>query len=369
MWSRGFFASLLFHVLVAIVILVGIPLDLPKPEQEETVSVEIVPPPEEEKAKEKAPKEAPTPAPPPPQQSAKAEKPPEQAEQKPSPQAAEKVQEDAKEPPSPAPEQYRPVFQFGEKDGGPEQATQGTSATEEPETDNAASEEARKSDDSDVVNDAGGRNAADGKDEAADRTAENAQPPSAAAEGMTETEKPVDPSPPVELASPGEGAAPSISKTENAAAPRNATETASESGHKSGGGPAASQTKDGSAKPALKKAKKLFSAKANDDPMAAVALGIMSRSQRGAVLCNSELGAQLANGSPQYAASRLPMPPLTSGNVIDTQTAFSTRSQWYDVTFRCEVDKDATKVLSFAYDVGPAIPKSEWKKRRLPTPY
>jgi hypothetical protein len=34
--------------------------------------------------------------------------------------------------------------------------------------------------------------------------------------------------------------------------------------------------------------------------------------------------------------------------------------------FRCEVDADATKVVSFAYDVGDPVPRAQWRSRGFP---
>ena len=46
--------------------------------------------------------------------------------------------------------------------------------------------------------------------------------------------------------------------------------------------------------------------------------------------------------------------------------AFRADLKWYHLGYRCEVDGDAMKVVSFAYRVGTPIPRSEWKQRGLP---
>ncbi|RVC65478.1 DUF930 domain-containing protein, partial [Mesorhizobium sp. M2A.F.Ca.ET.046.02.1.1] len=49
------------------------------------------------------------------------------------------------------------------------------------------------------------------------------------------------------------------------------------------------------------------------------------------------------------------------------QAAFSTTTQWYDLSFRCEVDADATRVLSFNFRVGGLVPPGDWTRRRFPS--
>ncbi|TCR06922.1 uncharacterized protein DUF930 [Neorhizobium sp. JUb45] len=390
MWGWGIFASFLVHAAIAFVILVGLPLDLPRPEAEETVSVEIVPPPEEQEAE--APKPAETP-PAPEQEKAAApppEKPAEQGEPPPPPPppppAAEEPQQKAEEQPAPpqeaadtsqAPEasppldNFRPVFQFGEKDSGPKQSVEGSAAKEEAATEDTTSEQAE----ADVASDT----KSGGVPDLAEQKPSPSPPDTEQKADVEATEKTAGPPVPEDIALPDVGLGLPASETEGMPklasvvddavkadmAPAKPNDTDKAGGGVSGGAEAAVSD----AKPQLRKAKKLFSTSVTDNPMATIALGTMSRGERAGELCNSELGAQLAHGAPRYLASRLPKPHLRTGNVIDVQTAFSTRSQWYDVSFRCEVDKDAMKVVSFAYDVGAAIPKNEWKKRRLPSPF
>jgi hypothetical protein len=404
MWGWGIFASFFVHAVIALVILVGIPFDLPKPEAEETVSVEIVPPPEEaqqaepakpepeitvpEKAEEppaeetaEKPAQQPEseqqqPQPPPPPSSPPAEPPQQQAEQAPEPPSEPPAQvpdTPQAEQASPSLDNFRPVFQFGDKDQGPEQSLQGSAAKEETATEAAVTEETQSSKDADAAQqeDAGGASA-DAGQTPAEPALPTEQPTQAEA-----AEKPVGMPLPDVLAVQDAGQASVSSEADGVPEPGNMGDAARadnalaerDGDKKPEGAPGNSEAAGGGAKPSLKKAEKLFSTSATDNPMAMVAMGTMSRGERAAELCNSELGAQLANGTPRYAASRLPKPRLRSGNVIDVETAFSTRSQWYNVSFRCEVDKDAMKVVSFAHDVGSAIPKNEWKSRHLPSPY
>lgn len=118
----------------------------------------------------------------------------------------------------------------------------------------------------------------------------------------------------------------------------------------------------------LKEAKTLFSRSATGDALATTAMGDLPRSVRGGTLCVTELREQLLRTSPPYFADLLPSYPLKTGTVIDVpKAAFRAGGQWQDLSYRCEVDEDATKVVSFAFRVGEPIPRSEWKKRGLPS--
>lgn len=120
--------------------------------------------------------------------------------------------------------------------------------------------------------------------------------------------------------------------------------------------------------PKLEKAKTLFSRSATGDSLATTAMGDLPRSVRGGTLCVTELRAQLLHASPPYFPDLLPSFPLGDGTVIDVPgAAFRADGQWQDLSYRCEVDADATKVVSFAVNIGEPIPRSEWKRRGLPS--
>jgi hypothetical protein len=117
----------------------------------------------------------------------------------------------------------------------------------------------------------------------------------------------------------------------------------------------------------LQEAKKLFSRSATDDPRATTAMLNMPRDERGGWLCVTELREQLLNASPPYFPDLLPAYRLTNGTVMDIQrAALRIDGRWYDLSYRCEVDKEATRVESFAFHVGEPIPPGEWARRGLP---
>lgn len=118
----------------------------------------------------------------------------------------------------------------------------------------------------------------------------------------------------------------------------------------------------------LQEAKRLFSRAATGGLIATTAMGSLPRGVRAGQLCVTELGQQLLNGSPPYFPERLPFDRLKDGTVIEIlNTAFRANGQWYNVSYRCEVDENATKVVSFAFRVGDTVPRSEWKRRGLPS--
>ncbi|MER9211440.1 DUF930 domain-containing protein [Mesorhizobium sp. M0663] len=117
----------------------------------------------------------------------------------------------------------------------------------------------------------------------------------------------------------------------------------------------------------LQEAKRLFSKSATGDPVATTAMKNVPRAVRIGQLCNTELAQQLVHASPPYFPNSLLEYRLKAGTVMNVASApFPANGQWYDLSFRCEVDPDATRVVSFAFRVGNPVPRSEWKRRGLP---
>ena len=117
----------------------------------------------------------------------------------------------------------------------------------------------------------------------------------------------------------------------------------------------------------LKEAKKLYSQAATGDILATTAKSKLPRGERAGRLCLTELRGQLANTSPPYFPDILPSYVLDKSTSIEVRgTAFRSNGQWYKLSYRCEVDEDALKVVSFGFDVGDPVPPSEWKRLGLP---
>ncbi len=118
----------------------------------------------------------------------------------------------------------------------------------------------------------------------------------------------------------------------------------------------------------LQEAKKLFSQTATASPAATTAMRNVPRDVRAGRLCVTELREQLLNASPPYFPDLLPSERLKDGTVIEIpREAFRANGQWFNLSYRCEVDAQAMKVVSFAFNVGDPVPRSEWNRRGLPS--
>jgi hypothetical protein len=116
--------------------------------------------------------------------------------------------------------------------------------------------------------------------------------------------------------------------------------------------------------PALKEVKTLFSRSATNERIATVTMDGLSRGERAGELCGTELKQQLRAAS--YNPEILPKQRF-QGTLLQTPyVGFRSNGQWYDVSFNCLIDENATKVLSFALDIGPPVPRNEWRKRGFP---
>jgi len=118
----------------------------------------------------------------------------------------------------------------------------------------------------------------------------------------------------------------------------------------------------------LTEAERIYSDNDTGGMIAQTAMGDIPRSTRIEQLCSTELLAQLRNGSPPYNPELLPSYRLQQGTVLDIRrAAFRANTRWYNLAFRCEVDQDARRVVSFAFDIGSEVPRNEWKSRGFPS--
>lgn len=380
----GIFASVLLHLAVVAFFLVKLPVPAPQPE-EETVSVDLVPPPEEKKPEEKPPElkmpEEPKPEEPKPEEKKAEEKPAEKpaeppkeakAEQPPPPPPPPPPPEEAKAPEEKPPEKppetaaaenaqskeqagksqplsvLRPVFEFGDKDTGPEKSTEGDASVAGVKSDTPKPSPEPKPEPL--------------QDQAKpEETAEAAKAPES-------KEPPANPVPEdVEL--PQVDLADNHSEKNGPAAEATGEATTS---FEQGKPPAAAKP-DAKANAAVDKplelteAKTLFSQNMTNDPVARTAMGDLPRGVRVGKLCNTELAEQLKRSSDAHRPELVPTYMLPSGTVLEARRSQfrAVSGRWYNVSFRCEVDADATKVVSFAFDVGDVIPKSQWKSRNI----
>lgn len=319
-------ASVAVHLLVLVIAIFGLPVELFQPEQEKAVQVDLVPPPDEQK------KAAPEPPPPPPP--AESAQKPEQPKE-PTPGTETPQQQGAQE------SIINPVFQFGQEDAGPREQLDGNSAEDGAQTPDPAEQAAEA------------ERAAKAEQEAQDAEARQAE-----AEQLAEVEKAQDAEKEAKEAS---AAQPPVLTSEQSDALAALVEEPPKPAPK----PAAAAEPKKKAK--LQKADKLFSRAVTSNPMATTAMRNMPRDIRAGRLCVTELREQLLNAWPPYAPDLLPTDRLKSGTILNaSNAAFRQNGEWYDLNYRCEVDGDAMKVVSFAFRVGDKLPPSEWMRRGLP---
>lgn len=360
-------ASLILHALIIALLLYSLPRPPQQPQEEQAVNVEFVPPPPDQ----------PKPAPAPPPNEAKAEKPPEPKIEKPREQNVEKPPPPEEQPRKPSPiETLKPVFQFSDKDAGPRKSLDGDSAH-----DNSSSP--AKDDDgakSPVVpKDAENKSASSADSAAAPKSGEKQATSTQEVDKQEAVAHDADkqtaaaPTPLAAAGSDGEIELPASvevpkSRPANALKPSPAKVPKSESGsarRPSSTDMAVATSQSDSDLPGVRR---LYSQGATGDALATTSMADVPRDQRAAKLCASALQKHLLDAS--YAPDLVPFVPLKGGNILDVpEAAFHTRTTWYRLSFRCEVDTDATSVLSFAFRVGNVIPPAEWARLGLPILY
>lgn len=361
-------ASVILHALLVVLMLYGLPKPHMEPQAEQVVNVALVPPPE-------APR--PEPAAPP-------EEPPATAEQPAEPEAESPAEEEAAPPPpsrSPI-EVLRPVFEFGDETTGPRESLDGDGAQESrpspverddpepPGADEAAESSPNEEAEAAATPDPAGQEQ-QGQEAAAPEVEEQQEEDGQAA-AIDESEA-QEPAPPA-LAADGDAGEVALPMTAQAPQPRpahvprpaRASDPASRTSGGQGADDVAVALSEGFS--GLPGVRDLYSQGATGDVRATTAMAGMPRDERGGKLCASVLQQQLLAAA--YSPDLVPLVPLKSGNVLDVpDAAFHTRSTWYHLSFRCEVDAAATRVLSFDYRVGRAIPPADWARLGLPTRY
>lgn len=304
-WLWGLAPSLILHALIIALLVYGtssLPL---QPQDDGTVNVVMVPPPDQAEPK-------PVPAPPEP----KAEKPVEQKAASPKPI-----------------EVLKPVSRFGAEDTGPRKSLAGDSGQE--------SEAPAKAEDPKppaAVTDGESQSAVEAATAAKDAGAlePDEQEPSTADAGIELPMAAATPRP----------------------RPTKAPKPARQSARRSGGADVeiASSSQGYSSLPGVRR---LFSQGATGDPFATTSMDGVPRDQRVGKLCATALQQKLRDEG--YSAELLPYRRLKAGNVLaDADATFRTRTAWYRVSFKCEVDANATRVLSFASRTGAVVPQAEW---------
>ncbi len=321
--------SVAAHALVAALLIFGLPLSLPQPQEEQVVSVTIEPPEETEAAAQ----------------------PPEQAKAEPAP-VAEPVTEQAPPPPAaaqqaptpPAPV-LQPVVRYGETDAGPRESLEGSSAEDDP----AATEQALRPEAAETTEEAVREDAAD--DPVPDDSADDPEAPETAAPEEPESVADDAESGP-QLIIAGEDGSWPVSPPVPTPRPE----------------PPAPRTVEAAADVELRPVSTLFSRSSTGGPTATTAMAGLPRGVRAGRLCASELRLQLQYGPQPRLPDLLPSYQLASGTVLTVRRgAFRAGGTWYNLSFECQVDPDATSVVSFAFDVGAPLTREEQQQRGLPS--
>jgi hypothetical protein len=383
----GVFASVLLHLTVAAFFFVKLPEQPPQPPEEETVNVDLVPPPEEKKPEEKKP-ELKVPEEPKPEEKKAEEKPAEKPAE--PPKAEAKAEEPAPPPPPPpppleqpkAPEEKPPEAKPPEEKPPEEEQPKAEQPKAEEQSAQASDQQGKPQPIQPLrpVFEFGDKNTGPQKSEAGDASAAGAEPDVTPPNGKPEpvetasaTKPPADDKPPANPV-PDDIELPQVeagdTHQEKNGPPAGAIGEAKTDFEQAEPSEMAKAEAKEPAKPApvaLTEAKTLFSRNATDDPVAKTAMDNLPRGLRVAQLCTTELREQLRHSPSGYRPELLPSYRLSNGTVLEVRRgAFRASARWYDMSFRCEVDADATKVLSFAFDVGDQVPRSQWKSRGFP---
>ena len=102
------------------------------------------------------------------------------------------------------------------------------------------------------------------------------------------------------------------------------------------------------------------------------ALARLGEEDRLAQLCDLEAMEQIHAWRADFQPDRLvdyASSDTSLEGVVFTASggAFRSQRQWYEVSYRCELDPSLQKVVGFAFHVGAAIPREEWASYNLPT--
>ena len=121
----------------------------------------------------------------------------------------------------------------------------------------------------------------------------------------------------------------------------------------------------------MRQAKEHFSNRMLSNPRVKAALGKLPPERRIVQICSIEALEQVRHAKPG-AFPDLLVPFSDGGGLIESHVlsakggAFRSREGWFEIAYRCEVDAETTRVVSFRYEIGAAIPRNQWARRELP---
>ncbi|NTJ42892.1 DUF930 domain-containing protein [Agrobacterium larrymoorei] len=136
--------------------------------------------------------------------------------------------------------------------------------------------------------------------------------------------------------------------------------------------PAADNAPSGAGNPELKPARQILSGSTLMNPMLRQMLGELPPRRRIVQMCSTEALAQImearaGQSQPEGIVPYTGKGGMIGGNVLNASGgAFNVGSDWYAITFRCEVDLDNYVVSDFSYQMGAKLSPSEARARGLP---
>lgn len=350
-------ASVVLHGLVIVALLTYGETGADQQPQEEAINVTLSPPPEQPKPK-------------PPLPAAKDRQP----ERPPEPNKQAELEE---KPARPAQiEVLKPVFRFGEKDAGPgkteEPGSSGNTSASPVARDQPLSE--KRPDEPDDARNMAATDPVAASEEGATAalTQDAGEKSSDKQSGLVDT---IDVQPPktsVEVSADGRDGDITLPASAKAPEPRPEPKTSLAQVPKSGAkvrsprGSASAAAETSQPYSGLPGVRSPRAQGATGDAIATASMAGVPRDKRAGRLCASALQQRLLESS--YSPDLIPLVPLPRGNILDVpEAAFRTRTAWHALSFRCEVDADATTIKSLSYRVGAKIPRDQWTRLGLPT--
>lgn len=398
-WGWGVVASFVVHTVLAALLIFGFPVTLPEPQKEDSVSVDIVEPPPEKAKDEAKPTEKKDEAAQPPEKQARmtpAEKQPvedakdaasgaappteEQQAFESVPQASEEAKDtskpeetaDSKTDDKPTRAEAKPAEvsqrQMTEVDKNALREAMRQAADQEKAAEQQRAAEEAKAAEQKLA--AEKKAAEQKKAEAAAILAAQQAAEEKAAEAKAELAKELTQTDPA-AKTEGEAAAATTATAETPTAEVEKKAEPEKASATSGDQPDVAEVMPDDA--TFTRAKTLFSKNSLSDPRVKKALGKLPPNRRIVQICTIEALEQVRHNSPDSVPEGM-VPFSDHGGLIAgpklsaSGGAFFSGGNWYAIDFSCETNAEVTEITAFRFDLKGAIPRNEWKSRKLPDP-
>lgn len=122
------------------------------------------------------------------------------------------------------------------------------------------------------------------------------------------------------------------------------------------------------------RASRLMAADALANPLSRQAremLPFLAEDERVEQLCGLEAMSQIHAWKAEIEPDRVTAyargeTRITGRTLLAEGAAFRSRRRWYALSFRCEFSADRSAVVAFAFRVGDAVPRGQWRRLGLP---